>query len=561
MIRIRGDRKEARRSNALLMALMIGEFLLFDRIGAHWHTGIYPRWNDQIQYLTEAYTGYEYLLGHGFWAGMWQTLLHPAAQGTLDDCYAVLLFCLAGPSRSAALAVNMLAFLAWQGGFFFAIRRRSGSGSMAWASAGLLLCLAGPWSGSTGSATDFRLDHLAMCTMGVVTAAALMTEGFRRLGWSLAFGATVALALCTRFLTGPYFVLIFAALLAWAGSGPERRRRATHLGFAAIVALVLAGPLVWLNRLSVYNYYWIGHFFGPESAIRNPHLNLTQSIAFVWGHFGADHLGSAFEVLALLISLGLVAGALASTRRSRAAPSGPRAAWAGEAAMIGGIFLLAPALILSLHNLKSPVVEGIMTPGIVLLLLGCWEALLGIIQPRLSATAAKRLGAALGVLVLSGGAAYFVVRQLTPPHSPQFVADAHKVNSLADGIFLRSRAAGITAPRVAVDEVTDCLDGQVLRVICYERHRVWVPFVMTLPTGIGEESKSVLLDRLAQSDFVFITEGGPVGGWPYDREMRALEPTTAAWCEAHLYPVDRFTLFGQSMVLFQRRDLPLPARP
>ena len=166
--------------------------------------------------------------------------------------------------------------------------------------------------------------------------------------------------------------------------------------------------------------------------------------------------------------------------------------------------------------------------------------------------------AGLAAAALLMGGRYFVRQQVTQPFSDQFIADARKVNALADGIFLRSRAAGLAAPRIGVDEVTDSLDGQVLRVICYERHRVWVPFVMTLPTGIGEEKAPVLMGHLAQSDFVFLTEEGPVGGWPYDKEMRALRPRTQAWCEAHLLPVDRFALFGQRMVLYQRREIPLP---
>jgi hypothetical protein len=300
----RGDRREGWPATGALLAAWLGaEFLLFDRIGAHWHTGIYPRWNDQIQYLTEAYTGYEYLLRHGFWAGLWGTLVHPAAQGTLDDCYAVLLFRLMGPSRSAALAVNMLAFLAWQGALFFAVARRTDSRRLAWVSFGLVLSLAGPWSAAYGSAVDFRLDHLAMCSMGVALAAALLTDRFRATGWSLVFGAATGLTLSTRFLTGPYFILIFGAGLAWTAAAPDRRLRLRNFALAALVALALAGPLLWLNRIWVYNYYWIGHFFGPESAIRNPHLNLPQSLAFVAGHLSADHLGLAFWILAGLLSL------------------------------------------------------------------------------------------------------------------------------------------------------------------------------------------------------------------------------------------------------------------
>jgi len=100
--------------------------------------------------------------------------------------------------------------------------------------------------------------------------------------------------------------------------------------------------------------------------------------------------------------------------------------------------------------------------------------------------------------------------------------------------------------------VTDCLDGQVLRVICYERKHVWVPFIMTLPTGITEAPESLLMERLANSDFIFLTEAGPSPGWPDDRQMRALLPRTQAWCAANLQRVERFSIFGKQMVLYRR---------
>jgi hypothetical protein len=553
-----GDRRGRRATCAWLAGLMAAEFLLFDRVGAHWHTRVYPRWNDQIQYLTEAYTGYMYMLARGFWAGLWNTITHPAAQGTLDDCYAVLLFRLVGPSRSAALAVNLIAFLAWQGTLFMAVARGTGSRALAWISAAVLLSLAGPWSAGPGSAVDFRLDHLAMCSMGVTLAAALLTDRFRATGWSLLFGVAAGITLSTRFLTGPYFILIFAALLAWVAASPGPGRRWRNFALAALIALALAVPLVWLNWTWVYNYYWIGHFFGPESAIRNPHLNLVQSIAFVVGHFSGDHLGAACGGLATLVFGCLGTWAVVARRRAPEAVRSPGSEWPRQAGMLGAIFLLSPGIVLTLHNLKSPIVEDIMTPGLVVLLLAAWAALLDYSRRRLPALAAGRPLAGLVAAALLLGGGYFVARQVSRPFPEEFIADARKVNALADGIYLRSRAAQLDQPRVGVDEVTDCLDGQVLRVICYERHRVWVPFVMTLPTGIGEEKESVLMDHLAQSDFVFLTTDGPVGAWPYDKEMRALRPVTQAWCEAHLYPVDRFGLLGQRMVLYQRREIPLP---
>lgn len=115
-------------TGAALLALFLAEFLLFDRLTSRHHAWVYPRWNDQIQYLTEAYTGYEFARAHGLPAALGHALSKPAAQGTLHDVFALLIFALAGPSRSAALSLNMLAFLAWQAVLFSPSRASAARG-------------------------------------------------------------------------------------------------------------------------------------------------------------------------------------------------------------------------------------------------------------------------------------------------------------------------------------------------------------------------------------------------------------------------------------------------
>src|SRR6185295_6957002 len=112
-------------------------------------------------------------------------------QGTLHDFLAIFAFMIAGPSRSTALALNMLALIAWQAALFFAVVRASGSRRFACAAAMLPLALAGPWQNIPGSAYDFRLDHLAMCALGITTALALLSDGFRSRNDTTRFGFAV----------------------------------------------------------------------------------------------------------------------------------------------------------------------------------------------------------------------------------------------------------------------------------------------------------------------------------------------------------------------------------
>lgn len=275
----------------LLLGVFALESFLFDQFGTRHHTGVYPKWNDQVQYLTYGYNAWEHARTAGFVSALLLTLTNPSAQGTLHDTAALLAFQLAGPSRSAALAL-----IAWQFALFVAVARISRRPSLAFTAA-LLPLAPGPWENIPGSTFDFRLDHFAMCALGVASAAALLTDRFRSRGGAVLFGLAVALTLLFRFFTGTYFVLIFAGLLAWIVSGADRRSRSANLAWAAGVAFVLAVPFFWINRAYIHEYYWIGHYIGPESAIRNQNFGVGRSIVFILQALAERHLGWFFGVV------------------------------------------------------------------------------------------------------------------------------------------------------------------------------------------------------------------------------------------------------------------------
>ncbi len=515
------------------------EFVAFDQFGAKRFTAIYPRWNDQIQYLSESYTGYEFAQAHGCFAGLWQALTNRSAQGTLHDVYALIVFNVAGPSRSAALAINMVALIAWQAALFAAVFRVRRSGPLALAAALLPLALAGPWQNIPGSAYDFRLDHLAMCSLGITAAVALLTDAFRARPASLAFGLAVCVTLLTRFLTGTYFILILAGLLSWTLRGADRKARTRNVLLAALVAAAVAGPVLWLNFDTVRDYYWIGHYVGPESAIRNSHLGLGRSLAFVGGELVQRHLGLFF----IAISLG-GAGVLALLR------SGERQPVSRAPAIIGALFLSAPALVLTLHQQKSEVVISALVPGVVTLAAAVWM----FASRHTTTKAVARFATGLAIITT----VFFIQKQIPPTFTPGQLDEFRQVNTVADRIFTRSQKAHLPETRVAVDYVTDALDAQVVRVICYERQRVWLPFNMTLPNGIAAPTEEEIFARLALSDFVFLTEEAPAGGYPFDQKLAELRPKIRAWCDANLRVAEHFTVFDRRMVLYQRREIPLP---
>lgn len=528
----------------LLLGVCALEFLVFDQFGSRRHTWVYPKWTDQVQYLSDGYTAWENARATGFLSAVGQTLTNPSAQGTLHDTAALLAFQLAGPSRSAALALNALALIAWQLALYVAVARISRRPGLAFVAALLPLALAGPWENIPGSAYDFRLDHFAMCALGAASALALLTDGFRSRGGAVLFGAAVALTLLLRFLTGTYFVLIFAGLLAWSVSTGDRRTRLVNLTWAAGVAFILAAPFFWINRAHIYEYYWFGHYLGPESAIRNQNFGVGRSLAFIVQALTERHLGAFFGGVALLGAVGLAIG------RGRRENVGALAA-----GMVGLIWLVAPAIVLLLHQQKSDVVVSALMPGVVLLVIALWLRV-----ARASDKKNPIAAIAIPGVVVSLILAFFVQRQLRPADAPATFAHIRQVNTIADTLCERIQAAGLERPAIGVDYITDCLDARVLRVICYERKRVWLPLEMTLPTGIAEPERDEIQSRLERSHFVFLTEEAQDELYPYDRKMAALRPELRAWCEANLVLTERFELLGRRMALYQRPEIALPHR-
>ncbi len=530
---------------------MLAEFLLFDRMTSLHHASVYPRWNDQIQYLRESYTANEEAKAHGLVAGLKFALGKPALQGTLHDTAALLVFQVTGSaSRSAALSLNMLVFLAWQAALLAVIPRVSGSRTLGWMAFGLLLCLAGPWSAEAGSAVDFRLDHGAMCLMGLASALALLTDGFRSTRWAVALGVVTGLTLLERFLTGVYFAAIFLASAAWILCGEARWARLRNLGLAGLVAAVMAFPFFWFNRAAIYNYYWVGHITGAESAARFRGMDLWHSIQFIYGNLGSVQLGRWFGWTVAAGTAALLLSFLAARRKP--APS-PQRDWLFFALA----FLLLPAAVLILHRQKSEFVLGVLAPGAVLLVLSVWASLWRRIDFVAGYAGWRLVPILLGLGVLVSVASYFTQRQLAPPYSEEFLASARTVNQLADYIFSATRDRHIAYPNIAVDQVVDFMDAQILQVICYERKKVWVPFVIQLPNSILEDKDEVMLYRLKLCDFVLLTDEMPGNGyWPYDKQMRRLYPELKSWCEGHLHAVGTYSLFGRRMTLYERLTHP-----
>jgi hypothetical protein len=524
-----------------LAALVAAESLVFLAATKHHYAWSYPRWNDQVQYLDQAYGAYELSLSEGFEKGAIGALTRVCPQGCLHALLALPVFALAGPSRTAALALNMAAFAAWQVATFLAVRRISGRISIAWASAGLLAALHFPWSEAAGTAVDFRLDLMAASAFGITLATALSGRGFRSTRWALLLGAAAGVTVLLRFLTAVYFGIILVALLCWLLGKPDRWSRCGRLALSALVAVGIFAPALWHNREAIYGYYWVDHFAGPVRALHDAHLGAIGSVRWLVAQVVLNQVGLVACVLgaAAAAAFALLAS---DSGQDGPAPEGPgpsaEGAWAITLA-----FLAAPAAVLAVHPIKAEPPASILIPGTVWIIFLLWA--------KLARRVGRAAAATVGAGVLAAGALVFVLAETRKSELDSRESDYRRINGLGDYLFFRAEEAGLAHPLVGVAWVLNGLDGDTLRVLGYERHGRLMDFAATLPTGLFPTSTESVKRALAYSDFVCLATRAAVV-WPFDGQMREMLPSMREWCDGHLTYAGRIDTAEFSVSVYER---------
>lgn len=527
-----------------LAAVFAAEWALFAAFTHRHFAWIFPRWLDQQQYLLEAYRSYDRMRASGFVSAAKYALGTPSPQGSLHGFLALLAFAIAGPTRNAALSINIFAFIVFQAAMFAAVRKATGTWALAWAAVGLLAAMHSPWSDSAGSATDFRLDWLGACAYGVALCAAMAGDGFRSTGGAIRFGAAVGIALLVRHLTAAYFVVIFAALLVWLLFQPGRGRLCGRWALSAIVALALSAWAFWRGWANIFSYYWVDRFGGPEGTIRDSPMGALGFVRWLLSQMVFQQVG----VAALLLSA-LVAAALYLAARNRGGPPADQPASAASPWPVVLIFLLAPAAVLLLHPVKAPQPLNILIPPAAWMIVLSWARL------------ARRVPRILLVPIAAGaaaaGMALFAFAEVRSPFAPAVESEYRDIGALSDFLYFRAQESGLSRPRVATTWVSDGLVANSFEILGRERHGSPLPFVAMLPTGILADDRGDVMARLAGSDFVcLVTHAGP--NFPFDLEMEAMLPAMRKWSDGNLVHDGELESAHFSVSIYERRGLPHP---
>jgi hypothetical protein len=531
-----------------------------------------PFWADQVQYLTEAYRGYDHIRANGLIVGTYEAVRQPRPQGWLIQTLASLHMLLVGPGRVAALDVNLAALMLWLATTAYAMKRLFGI-SASLVTLGLILSTQIMLS-DRGGPFDFRLDFAAMCLWGTLVALLVATNGQFRLRWAVVIAGVGCALIATRFIAASYLlpfggmVTLFSIVTHWKARRGIRRFWTWTIPVVVVWTVVFAVILTVNFELFLGYYIW-GHVTGSEVPIRrlaDGLLTFRDDLVYYPRSVLFEHLTRRFDdPAAATLLLAGVAGFLLWRRQRRSpkqndAPSSevanvhrPPVLWALGVASLG---LFATYLTLTVAQVKSEVVAGPIIPPIVLgvistavwLSRAAWDD-----HPvRLARLGFRILGPAIIVVALLGqsqrlrGERPSALNMEAREGLTQIVDDATPYLGPPVG---RPRVWSIDGHYVEISSTT-------VQVLLYERTGAWMPLAGGLGHGPLEQRPTAaeLLGFAEISDVLILAQHPPAYqlSYPYDQAVYAQHEILEQYAEQQLTLVKSYDVQGTSYFLYVR---------
>jgi hypothetical protein len=545
---------------ALLLAFQYG---LFRQYAEREITWCYPRYHDQTGYLGYSYDCYEQILSRGLWPGLRYgfRIARQTPNGQLFTLEGSLAFLVLGPSRLSALTVNFVYFAFFQIVLALTLRWYTGRWSPVFLGVGLLLTATTPFY-FAGGLMDYRIDFSAFCLFGALLCVIVRSGLLQSWRWALAAGAVAAWLVLQRHLTAVYVAGIGAGGLGWlcvawliSAWNPDGRRlilrRLRGLSVAGAVLAAVAVPVLW-GKWPVIRAYYIGHIDGSDNVlvgrIYGAQTALERS-GFYFKSLALDHAGATFLALSAALLAAALGLGLLGLRLRRAEPAPDWRPNAGSVAF-ATLCLAAPFCALTLYGSPSPVVGGVMTAPLLLLVLTLAFFLLRVRGTAWDAT--TRRGVAAFAALSLGVGCYVQANALAGRVGlpPERRANFEQVSLLYDRIADYCRLTGCNTPRIACNSMSDY--HTVLQPVVYERKGVLLAPLPQL-AGTAAVPEAAAVEAVRHSDIVVmaVSEEGEAL-YPFQKSMREARSRMLAACQEEHVAVQRFHLPGEEVELYLR---------
>ena len=570
----------------ILAAALIVQVVILRSIATRMVAPHLPFWADQVQYLTEAYRGYDFIRAHGLFTGTIEAIRQPRPQGWLLQTAASWLMTVVGPSRLAALDLNIALAVLWLGVTGYAVKRAFG-GPASVLAIGLLLS-AGSFTLGPGGPYDFRIDFASMCIWGSLVVLMAVADG--REGWGLRIAMLLVgvLLITTRFISSFYLmpfvglVFLLSLLPIWRRDRSWWQRGAPWFIMGAIWTAVF-GLVLYLSYDQFSAYYIRGHIVSDEASVRRIAaglLSFSDDVIYypraLWNlHLGTTFLWIAGVILAASLVTAVAVRVLVLVARTgwgnvvhswlnmfflppetEDAQRSRRLWWFLLVVVIG---FVSPYLVLTTNRDKNVPVAGVLVPSVALLIVvgAVWlTRLSGRVfrdGPGLSRTL---IGHAVGVVVIV--VALEAQWQRIQP-GPLGLPPAPILQSYAQ---LMDDASPYIA-QMGDRPISWSLDGHYVEisystigVLLYERTGRWINLTGGLGYGSVEQKlEAAELRKAAEGSDVLILSKYPPGTkmpYPYDQSIRDQHEILESYAREHLTLLGTYEMQNMQLQLYVR---------
>ncbi len=554
----RDSRPSAAAVAAIMVAVLLFEWWLFESSIRDYLLGTYPRHHDQTGYLNLAYLNYERIQSNGAARALWQRLSEPKPQGSLLDFEAALAFMWVEPNRLGALSVIFAHFAVLQVAVLYAaasVTRSLSFGLIAVAlvaSSGFLFIVPGGWF-------DFRIDAAANCTYGIFVAAMVCSRFYRDTAWSIATGAIGGYLIALRHNMVVHLAVLHGVFLPMVLLADRRQQSNRGLlgqgtrsrGFAASVAAMTAvgGPFLAVDFTAMANYY-LGQF-----AVRAPVRNALSGRNTIKHLFFYPYAILYHHTRFLLILWSAVAVALWSYRHRLGAGGAPDIGPVASRRSLLARYLpliastAVPVTILTLHSDRSPVVIGLtLTP----ITLAATFTLRDLIDQTGSRPAGWIHSRALNTVAIAALIAALALHGLQ--HS-MWRSDERELGDEASGAYEMHYevarllyALGHRSPIYLPSTMAEPLEPGVAATPLFERDRkLLLPTMPAQRQQIFPVAEKRFWQLLPSTDAVMLQTHGAAIEFPFTKFMRSIEPRLSAELREHFVALDEWS-FGDFAV-------------
>lgn len=523
----------------LFLCLLLLEYFLFRGYLFREIIHYYPFGFDQAVYLLTIYNLYENILNHGLVMGVAHTPM--LATGILFPIQSSLFFLVFGAARYNALLLNFIYFVILQISVVWAARSIASKIYIPVMLLGLLLCVKTPFFGA-GGIVDFRMDFIAFCLYGIFVSCVITSKIFLERKWSIVAALIASLLILTRSLTVTYVGLTLMAFLVYllfskycAEKGGVRhlqqKNRLYNLLLVSFVLIVLVVPLLWLNKLGIYNYYVGNHLFGSEKYIRAAEVGATgffsaltfypRSILFV--HIGVVALSLGFL---MLVVTGIQSRLAISAKNNLEDQQNIRSfVEFSDGCVFIVLSILMPLLMLTADVSKSSVVGSIVVVPCLWLLVWLSNYF---DQKRLDEElGSDKLLYLLAIVILMFGL-YNQFHFLTHHRQAARKHDLVEINKMYNDIGNYAVVKSWPQTRLSVDHISDYLTNDGIADLYFEQHGKLLNIVIEpLGSSIFAINKSKALASLKESNVVILNMHAYPGfsPYPFNVSINALQPS------------------------------------